>query len=118
VQLDGVVYPSVENAYQAAKTSPKFRKPFLACSAAKSKKLGRTLEIRTDWDSVKVQIMRDLLIQKFGPGTELADKLRDTYPHVLIEGNWWNDQFWGVCRGVGLNWLGRLLMEIRKDLIN
>lgn len=37
VKLDGVTYPSIENAYQAAKTSPENRKPFVTCSASQSK---------------------------------------------------------------------------------
>ena len=28
----------------------------------------------------------------------------------------WGDRFWGVCSGRGQNMLGRILMEIRKDL--
>ena len=34
----------------------------------------------------------------------------------LIEENWWNDTFWGVCRGVGKNHLGQILMKIRKEI--
>lgn len=42
----------------------------------------------------------------------------ETFPSgdELIEGNAWNDTFWGVCNGVGENWLGQLLMERRAEL--
>lgn len=59
--------------------------------------------------------MRDLLIQKF-EDEQLKIDLLDTGDVELIEGNTWDDTFWGVCNGVGTNWLGRLLMEIRSNL--
>jgi predicted NAD-dependent protein-ADP-ribosyltransferase YbiA (DUF1768 family) len=34
----------------------------------------------------------------------------------LVEGNTWNDRFWGVCRGKGRNELGRILMRVRTGL--
>lgn len=36
----------------------------------------------------------------------------------LVEGNRWNDKFWGVClkTGRGENWLGKLLMQVRAEL--
>jgi hypothetical protein len=33
----------------------------------------------------------------------------------LVEGNTWNDRYWGVCRGVGQNKLGHLLMKLREE---
>ena len=47
---------------------------------------------------------------------ELRTKLADTEDEELIEGNTWNDTYWGVCRGVGENHLGKLLMEVREML--
>ena len=35
---------------------------------------------------------------------------------VKIEGNTWNDTFWGVCNGQGQNWLGKILMLVRSEL--
>lgn len=71
------------------------------------------------WDRVKVDHMRKVLQQKFSNVT-LHDKLMDTRPLELIEGNMWNDAFWGVPLDKhgnrtkpGLNWLGKLLMELR-----
>jgi len=116
VKLDGVTYDSVEHAYQAAKTLDKDeRKKFQGITAGESKRLGRSIVLRKDWESVKINIMRDLLKQKFSEHTLKTDLL-DTGDAVLIEGNNWNDTFWGVCRGVGHNWLGRLLMELRDEL--
>ncbi|WP_025898774.1 NADAR domain-containing protein [Sneathiella glossodoripedis] len=69
--------------------------------------------VRKDWDNVKIDIMTDLLIQKFSQKT-LYDRLKNTGDKYLIEGNDWNDTFWGECEGRGRNVLGRLLMTIRN----
>ena len=116
VILDGVLFPSIEHAYQAAKTHPSQREPFLRCTAGQAKRLGRTVEMRADWEQVKVPTMRSLVEQKFAPGTELGEKLKATGDGQIVEGNNWGDTFWGVCRGRGQNWLGRLLMERRALL--
>jgi ribA/ribD-fused uncharacterized protein len=117
VIYEGVTYPSVENAYQAAKFEDlNFRRKFVTCSPAESKRLGRSPGIVSNWDSIKLSVMEKLLRQKFAPGTELAQKLLDTGDEELVEGNWWNDTFWGVCRGRGENHLGKLLMKLRQEL--
>lgn len=117
VSLDGVVYPSVEHAYQAAKTDPCLRAPFLTCTPGEAKRLGRFAPIRPEWERIKIQTMRDLIGQKFTAGMPLAEKLIATARRELVEGNTWGDVFWGVCRGRGDNWLGRLLMARRDHLI-
>ena len=62
--------------------------------------------------------MKKLLKQKFQQGTYYAELLKNTYPRKIIEGNTWGDIYWGVCDGIGENNLGKLLMEIRQNLIN
>lgn len=116
VILDGVTFPTVENAYQAAKTHRAQREPFRHCTAGQAKKLGRTVKMRVDWEQVKVFIMRSLINQKFAPNTDLAEKLKATGDKKIVEGNYWNDTFWGVCKGRGQNILGLLLMERRSFL--
>lgn len=116
VELDGALYSSTENAYQAAKTLDlDMRRVFRVCTPSESKRHGKALTLRPDWESVKVSVMLGLLRQKF-QHPELKQKLLATGDIELIEGNWWNDTFWGVCRGVGQNWLGRLLMQVRSEL--
>jgi len=110
-------YPSVEHAYQAAKTlNPLERKDIrTARTAAGAKKAGRRITLRPDWDQVKLDIMRDLLTQKFTDPV-LRAALKATEDTELVEGNWWGDRFWGVCKGVGENHLGHLLMDIRDKI--
>lgn len=119
VTLDGVSYIAVEHAYQAAKTlDPKERESVRTQpTSALAKRAGRKVTIRDGWDEMKVGVMRKLLLQKFAPGTDFAAKLLATADRPLIEVNTWGDRFWGECpRGVGENHLGKLLMEIRKEL--
>ena len=114
VNLDGVRYPSVEAAFQAAKTlDADLRVQFTSGNAAEAKAKGRTLKLRGDWETVKLEVMEDLLAQKFAPRTRLARLLADTGTRQLIEANTWGDTFFGVCNGKGTNHLGRLLMELR-----
>lgn len=115
VTLDGVTYPSVENAYQAAKTVIKDeRKFFVNCTSGQAKRRGKEITQREDWPFIKIAVMRDLLIQKFRDPI-LKQKLIDTGDQRIREGNNWNDKFWGVClkTGVGNNHLGNLITEIR-----
>lgn len=124
VVLDGESYPSVENAYQAAKTYPSQRGQFLSCTAGQAKRLGRrigrSVEMRADWEQIKISVMRSLVEQKFAPGSSLGERLKATGDGNIIEGNNWGDVFWGVCNryGYGQNMLGRLIMERRAFLQN
>lgn len=118
VVYDGVVYPSVEHAYQAAKfLDPDLREQVRACeTAGQAKKLGRGFALREDWDAVKLQTMSALVEDKFLRDPELGAKLLATKRALLVEGNWWGDTFWGVCRGKGSNHLGKILMGVRQKL--
>ena len=119
VVLDGRDYPTTEHAYQAAKTFDLHEREYVrSCSTpGEAKRLGRQVTMRLVWEEAKVDVMRNLLQQKFAPGSELAAKLINTQDLYLEETNTWNDTFWGVCNGKGSNVLGNLLMEIRRDLI-
>ena len=117
VALDGTLYPSVEHAYQAAKTlDPEERASVRnADGPYKAKKAGRAVILREDWGDVKLDVMADLVYQKF-QHPELREKLLATGNQELIEGNHWKDFFWGVCNGKGQNHLGRILMDVRSQL--
>jgi len=117
VFIDGLLYKSSEAAFQAYKTIylPD-RQRFTQMAAGESKRAGRTVDLREDWEEVKVAIMYRILMCKFTQNLELLDKLLDTNNEFLIEGNNWRDKFWGVCNDEGQNWLGRLLMAVRDRL--
>lgn len=116
----GKVYDSVEHAYQAAKTDDdSLRIPFHTrekFTASEAKRAGRLLPLREDWENIKIEVMRELVFTKF-EDAQLRQKLIDTSPCLLIEGNTWGDKFWGVCNNEGHNWLGRILMD-KRAIIN
>jgi ribA/ribD-fused uncharacterized protein len=115
------VYKSVEHFFQAMKTLDEGLRATIAMADTPglAKKLGKTVPLRADWDKIKVSVMALGLCKKFSY-PELAQKLIATYPHDLIEGNYWGDEIWGVNlkTGKGLNHLGKLLVMIRTNLIN
>lgn len=118
VMLDGIDYPSVEHAYQAAKTvwADERMRVRKCVRAVDAKRMGKRVTMRPDWEQVKLQVMEDLLRQKFKGHEHLRKWLSDTGAVQIIEGNWWGDTFWGVCKGKGTNHLGRLLMEVRDHV--
>ena len=117
VAMGDKVWPTVEHAYQASKTlDTGLRETIrMAATPGQAKRLGRILTLRRDWEAVKDGIMLDLLREKFR-SEPLKTALLRTHPHILMEGNTWNDTYWGVCRGVGKNMLGTLLMQVRDEL--
>lgn len=115
-------YPSVEHAYQAAKCidDDEREEIRLAATPGKAKRLGRKCTIRSNWERVKARVMEQLVRAKF-KDPELMAKLRATGTQEIIEGNTWNDRFWGMVwdekanQWRGQNQLGRILMMIRDE---
>lgn len=109
--------PTVEHRYQAAKAIDRAEAESVLATptAAAAKKMGRTITVRPDWDAVKLETMRQLLQDKFSR-EPFRSKLISTGEAEIIEENHWNDTFWGVCKGVGENHLGRLLMDLRREI--
>lgn len=117
ITYDGVTYPSVENAYQAAKTTiEEERLQFVKISSKEAKSLGKKVTLREDWDLVKLKVMWSLIHEKFTRNRKLYSALVLTGDTHIEETNWWGDKFWGVCRGEGENHLGKLLMQLREKL--
>lgn len=113
-----LVFPSVENAYQAAKCKFEYDMLiFTRLTAGDAKKRGRAVEMRDDWDDVKTLVMNDLVAQKFRD-PKLRYKLKNI-SGPIIEGNYWHDNYWGKCicsrcsTRVAQNKLGCILMDIR-----
>lgn len=115
VEFEGLVYPSVEHAYQSAKTlDMRLRAIFTleGMTAAQAKYLGRAIKSRHNWDAEKERVMFLCLVSKFSD-SQLRHSLQATGEQQLVEGNTWNDTYWGVCKGMGQNRLGILLMRVR-----
>ena len=128
VTYEGVLYPSTEVAYQAAKcVIRKDRELFIHATSSEAKQIGKRVIMRSDWDDVRESIMSDLVDQKFNKHIDLRDQLLATNKKQLVEANTWKDTFWGVyykyqrssgtyeCLG-GQNKLGEILMKVRATI--
>src|SRR6266496_1482698 len=111
---DGITYPSAEHAYQAMKTfSRPERHRIASCvTPAMAKRRGQSLELRLDWEEVKLGIMSQVVLRKFKQNESLLALLLSTGDARLVEAKSWHDTFWGVdaSTGEGQHWLGIILM--------
>lgn len=118
IRFEGAEYPTVEHAFQAAKTPEGKERARIrnAPNPGKAKSLGRKVALRKDWEQVKLGVMEALVREKFTAHPDLAARLLATGERQLVEGNTWGDTFWGVVRGNGKNHLGKILMRVRAEL--
>lgn len=118
ITYNGINYKSTENAYQAQKTNDKkIQFNISTMTPAQSKLFGSKINLNSDWDDKRLLVMYEINKLKYKI-PELRKLLLDTGSDLLIEGNWWNDKFWGVClkTNKGDNFLGEILMGIRKEI--
>lgn len=118
VTYKGITYLNNEAAFQAQKVSldsPSI-KMFSKLNPSEAKKLGRYGSLRKDWEKVKDQFMYEICTLKFIQNEDLKERLLATGDAKLIEGNDWGDTYWGVCRMIGQNKLGEILMRVREEL--
>ena len=119
VVYEGIKYASSECAFQAAKCKDiGEREQFASLNPSAAKRLGRHIELRPDWESVKDFVMEEIVRDKFFRHKDLAEKLLETGDAELVEGNTWKDIYWGVDlnSNYGQNKLGKILMKIRSEL--
>lgn len=119
VTWEDETYPTVEHAFQAAKTHDVDERATIrnARGPVDAKRMGRRVSLRQDWDEVKVSVMETLIRDKFSD-PRLRDRLLSTGDAALIEGNTWGDRYWGIDirTGKGSNRLGRILESERTRL--
>jgi ribA/ribD-fused uncharacterized protein len=116
---------TAEHIFQATKTlDPEARQMILtAATPGRAKRAGRSCALRSDWEDVKVGIMREVVRCKFAVGTAVAEALLATGLVPIVEGNTWHDQVWGdcecgraACANDGANLLGALLEQRRAEI--
>lgn len=120
----GLTFKNVETFYQAMKTLDfETRKKISLSTAAGSKKIGRTILIRNDWEDIKEKVMLYALNYKFTIDTSWGKKLLETEGDIT-EWNYWHDNYWGHCtcsnckytNVIPKNTLGKMLVKIRQQL--
>jgi ribA/ribD-fused uncharacterized protein len=135
IEIDGESWPTVEHFYQAQKSfDPAYRQAILkAATPGKAKRLAAPPDAprrvsaqswfrkngalpRSDWHEVKLDIMRRADLAKFTQHPDLARLLAATGTAELVEDSP-SEPFWGIGPdGHGMNWAGRVLMEVRERL--
>ena len=119
IEYDGIVYPSVENAYQAGKLiNKKDREMFIDITPGQAKRLWRNYPTYNLTEEFRLNLMYQLLSIKFNqePFKSLLCATGDCY---IQEGTRWFEPFWGkqLSTGEGKNMLGHLIMNIREKLL-
>lgn len=114
---DNLTWSTAEHAYQAAKTDNVSQKSaiYRIDRPGDAKKMGKVVTVRADWEEIKLGVMYDIVKAKFDQNPDLREMLLATEDAEIVEGNWWGDTFWGVCKGVGENHLGKILMRVREE---
>jgi N-glycosidase YbiA len=122
IVLDGKEWPTTEHYFQAQKfvtTAPDYAEKIrLAPSPMKAAQWGRSRKapLRSDWESVKDDVMRRAVYAKFKSHPEIRDVLLATGEEKIVELTT-TDMYWGVgSDGTGKNRLGIILMEVRERL--
>lgn len=126
ITYKGVIYTSVEAAYQAQKcTDPEEAATYCSMTPHEAKIQSHKIKSkREDWHDVNLGIMKDLLRIKFSSNPYCKAILLSTGNKVLVEKTTWHDTWWGICECPRCatkeqhNNLGRLLMEVRDELRN
>lgn len=122
--FDNIIYKTSEHAYQASKTMDINTRLSIArlATPGESKRVGRELKLREGWEIINRQVMLCIVRSKFENNMDLGVKLAQTKNAMIIEGNGWHDNFWGICScarcqkfETGENWLGRILMHVRFE---
>jgi len=135
IVMNGESWPTVEHYYQSQKSAnPEYKAaireaihPGLAKRLAAPPSAPRRIsqnswfrkngeQPRADWHDVKLDIMRRADHAKFTQNEDLALLLLATGDAELIEDSP-GEPFWGSGPdGAGLNWAGRVIMEVRDAL--
>lgn len=119
IVFEGKIFRCSEEAYQFGKPNKKevaewlisAPKPHLCAMAAHGLFV---FDVRHDWNVIKQDRMRAVLLAKFTQHPDLAGWLLSTGSKILIEDSK-TDSYWGIGKnGKGQNMLGKLLMETRE----
>jgi len=120
IELRGKRWPTSEHFFQAQKfADPSDQEEIRAVSSPMiAARMGRDRKrtLRSDWERVKIDVMREAVEAKFTQHDDLRELLLGTGDATLIE-HTENDNFWGDGGdGSGRNELGRVLMAVREAL--
>lgn len=121
VEWHGVLWPTSEHAFQAAGfevSAPDIYEQIrVARSAHDAQKIAHEnkSKLSADWESSKIDIMKDILRHKIDQHPYVLKKLLQSGSREIIEDSW-RDREWGWGEDKkGENKLGKIWMELRKE---
>jgi len=117
--FNGIMYQSTEAAYQSIKTKSIKIKYQLSQvdDVSEAYCIGRNLIPFYGWKRKRLSSMRDIVKLKFDTYPNAKEKLMLTYPKKIVARNNWGDTYWGIYNNKGNNFLGKILMNIRRKYI-
>ena len=120
VRLNGKTWPTAEHYFQSQKFAgtPDEEEIRLASSPMLAARMGRSRKrpLRPDWEDVKDDIMREVVLAKFQQHEDIRNVLLSTGNEEIVEKTT-DDYYWGCgLDGTGKNMLGIILMEVRETL--
>ena len=124
IEYEGVVYGTVEEAYQAAAfkgvaddVAEQIRQ---AKSPYDAKHISRanTDKKRPDWDTMKLVVMEELLREKVKQHPYVREMLIKSKDYPIVEDSP-KDTYWGLGPNRdGANNMGKLWMKLRSEILN
>lgn len=127
LNVNGIQIRTSEALYQACRFPhrPDAQRQIIGKSSPMTAKMhGKTYrqDVRPDWDAVRVSVMRWCLRVKLAQNWEIFGKILLSTDNMPIVEKKHRRDFWGTkeINGwlIGMNVLGRLLMELREQLMD
>ncbi len=119
--IEGETWKSVEHYYQFKKFEKTDYEYAVKIKNAPTPKDAKILSMKNDnipsnWDDIKVDILKSAVKVKFETYDNLKKLLLSTGDEELVENNV-EDSFWGIgSDGKGKNMMGKILMSLREEL--
>jgi len=114
-------FSSVEQYYQSQKASTysDYKLIIGEHNPGMCRRLGRSIKLAPEFEYIKLDVMFVGLKYKFFDSV-LNLRLQSTFPHVLVEGNYHRDAYWGYdfINRCGFNVLGQMLMYLRMQIMS
>ena len=123
IEIQGEIWQTVEHYYQAQKFIGSQDEACsllikVASTPEQAAALGRdcSRQLRSNWEQVKVQVMRKAVLQKFLTHQDIQAILLSTADLIIVEDSP-NDYYWGCGKAkTGNNHLGKILMSVRAEI--
>jgi ribA/ribD-fused uncharacterized protein len=120
INIDGKKYKTTEHYFQSQKfAGTKYEAQIMNAGGPKdAANMGRdrSFPLRSDWESVKYNVMEKAVFAKFRQHKDIQEKLLATGDLKIVE-NTTSDLVWGCgTNGSGKNLLGKILENVRSEL--